>query len=123
MTNCGQAAADGSSAIGTWMAGSAKFPNTISHNREREILNMNGFEPCDELKKAIDQLKETIKWRKSDLNPAHKGTRIYVNHQTYIKKLNSHRENLERKYSQYCQNICVDGLSLDNNSDSRSDLW
>lgn len=120
-TNCGQAAVDAVSNIGTWepsfpgmTAGVAPYPNTISHAREHEILRMNGFEPCDELKQTIDDLKTTIAWRKSDLNPAEKGTKEYVNHQKRIKILNNQKDKLQRRYNQYCQDLCIgDGLSVD----------
>ncbi|MEG0032264.1 hypothetical protein [Acinetobacter sp.] len=69
------------------VAGGAPKPNTISHDREKEILDMKPNDPCDEIKQGVKDLDETIQWRKSDLNPDQKGQKIYVGHQKRIKVL------------------------------------
>lgn len=102
------------------MAGIAPYPNTISHAREKEILNMNGYEPCNELEKALEDLKTTIAWRKSDLNPAEKGTKVYADHQKYIKKLQDHKDKLKRRFDQYCKENCIDvPFFMDKDEDSK----
>lgn len=84
------------------LAGSASGPNKISHGREDEVLAMSPYDPCDELKKAIEDLDETLAWRKSDLNKAQKGTKVYVGHQQRRAILREKRDRLQQSYNQMC---------------------
>jgi|GEM_PF-4732196 len=83
-------------------AGVAPSPNTVSHSEEARALATNTWDPCDQMKWAILVLRETIKWRKSDLNPAERGQQVYVNHQKRIRILSDHLSSLERAYKERC---------------------
>lgn len=85
------------------IAGNALYPNKISHDREDEIRQMKPNDPCDEISQAIKDLEETVKWRKSDLNPNDKGTKKYVGHQKRIKILNDKKDDLKRAYTVWCE--------------------
>ncbi len=85
------------------IAGNALYPNKISHDREDEIRQMKPNDPCDEISQAIKDLEETVKWRKSDLNPNDKGTKKYVGHQKRIKILNEKKDDLKRAYTVWCE--------------------
>jgi hypothetical protein len=79
-----------------YMAGRQPRPNNISHSRERDILGMPPGGPgCDDLKSAIRDLDETIRWRKGDLNPS--DGNIFRTHKHHIKKLQNKRDKLNRE--------------------------
>lgn len=104
-TNCGQALANVMESRGG--SGAASSPRPHSHHEENSAL---GFPPggnCDDLRHAIEVLKDTIAWRKTDLNIAHIGTQTYVDHQKRIKILREKLQQLEKE--------------LDNRSDCKPD--
>jgi RHS repeat-associated protein len=80
-------------------SGSAAGPAPHSHADETAALRVQPYDPCEELKWAIKVLEEQIAWRKTDLNPRHKGTRLYKTHQDRIKKLQNHRDKLKKAYN------------------------
>jgi RHS repeat-associated protein len=82
---------------GSQMAGLQTTRNPVTHSREDEILYGYPGGGCEGLEAAIRDLKRTIKWRKGDLNPAHRGTRNYVGHVQRIKKLQKRLEQLQRE--------------------------
>jgi len=85
--------------------GRQNTPNTISHGEENRIIRMGDFPPmhdCEALRVAIRNLRETLKWRRGDLNPAERGTRDYVGHVVRIRILRETLESLERAYRSRC---------------------
>ncbi|MFW1765939.1 hypothetical protein ACG9X2_10815 [Acinetobacter bereziniae] len=85
------------------IAGNALYPNKISHDREDEIRQMKPNDPCDEISQAIKDLEETVKWRKSDLNPKDKGNKDYVGHQKRIRILQDKKDELNRAFKIWCE--------------------
>lgn len=80
-------------------------PNPISHSEENRIISMGNFPPmhdCEALKRAIQNLRKTIEWRRGDLNPAERGTMNYVGHVTRIRILRETLGALERAYRSRC---------------------
>lgn len=92
------ALSDAANSLASLMSGLQNDRNSVSHDREDEILE--GLPPgggCDGIEAAIRDLKRTIKWRKGDLNPLDKGTRNYVGHQQRIRLLQKRLEQLQRE--------------------------
>lgn len=85
------------------IAGNALYPNKISHDREDKIRQMKPNDPCDEISQAIKDLEETVKWRKSDLNPKDKGNKDYVGHQKRIRILQDKKDELNRAFKIWCE--------------------
>jgi RHS repeat-associated protein len=82
-------------------AGLQPSPNPIDHERENEILGMDvSFMTCAEILQAIKDLRESIRWRKSDLNP--EDGVVYLNHLGRIKTLRAKLEKLEQSYRKGC---------------------
>ncbi|MEJ2653242.1 MAG: hypothetical protein P8173_16040, partial [Gammaproteobacteria bacterium] len=86
--------------------GAAAGPAPYSHADEQDALNVPPSDDCERIKWAIKVLEAQREWRKSDLNPVHKGTALYQRHQTRIRKIDKHLRELRKARDARCNEDC-----------------
>jgi hypothetical protein len=87
-------------------SGAASGPAPHSHADEEAAMNTPPGSDCEPLEWAIQVLEDQIAWRKTDLNPLHKGTKTYVDHKKRIDNLGRKLDDLKREHDWRCNKRC-----------------